>query len=87
MLVEARRRGPKKRLVQPIKISTQLEQSVYDKLAAYCKVNRIPLTEGFTQAINALVGPEDGRSVALVGEAALGKIWNTPEEDEAWQDL
>ena len=24
---------------------------------------------------------------ALVSEAALAREWNTPEEDEAWQDL
>lgn len=87
MLVEARRRGPRKRLVQPVKVSTQLEKSALDRLAAYCEAHRIPLTEGFTRAINQLVGAEDARSAALAGEAALDKIWDTPQEDEAWQHL
>ena len=28
-----------------------------------------------------------GRATALASEATLAKIWDTPEEDEAWQDL
>lgn len=87
MLVEARRRGPRKRLVQPVNVSTQLEKSALDQLAAYCEAHRIPLGEGFTRAINQLVETEDARSVALAGEAVLGKIWDTPEEDEACQHL
>ena len=87
MLVEAGRRGPRKRLIQPVKVSTQLEKSVRDRLAAYCEAHNIPLTEGFARAIERLVGSNDGRSVALAGEAALGKVWDTAEEDEAWQHL
>ena len=25
--------------------------------------------------------------ITKMSEASLGKIWNTPEEDEAWKDL
>ena len=28
-----------------------------------------------------------GRATALASEATLAKIWDTPEEDEAWADL
>ncbi len=87
MPTEARRRGPKKRLIEPVRLSTQLEKSTIDKLASYCEEHRIPLTVGFTRAIEMLVQPENGRVTALASEQALRKIWDTPEEDEAWQHL
>ena len=87
MPIEARRRGPKKRLVHPVKVSTQLEKSYMDMLTVYCDEHRIPLTEGFARAIETLVQPEGGRVTALASERALSKIWDTPEEDEAWQHL
>ena len=87
MTIGERRRGPKKRLVHPVKVSTQLEKSHLDMLVVYCDEHRIPLTEGFTRAIEKLVQPEGGRVTALASEQALSKIWNTPEEDEAWQHL
>jgi hypothetical protein len=31
--------------------------------------------------------PSEGRAMALMSEAALRKIWDTPEEDEAWSHL
>ena len=81
------RRRPKKRLVNPVKVSTQLEKSYLDMLSAYCEEHHIPLTEGFARAIEKLVQPEGGRVTALASEQALIKIWDTPEEDEAWQHL
>lgn len=87
MPTEERRRGPKKRLVDPVKVSTQLEKSYLDMLSMYCDEHRIPLTEGFARAIEKLVQPEGGRSTALASERALSRIWDTPEEDEAWQHL
>ena len=61
MSIAERRRGPKKRLVNPVKVSTQLEKSYLDLLAVYCEEHHIPLTEGFARAIEKLVQPEGGR--------------------------
>lgn len=29
----------------------------------------------------------DARATAFASEATLAKIWNTPEEDQAWENL
>ena len=30
---------------------------------------------------------EKGKIAPLMSEASLARVWNTPEEDEAWKDL
>ena len=59
------------RMLEGFKEGSKISVIAYD--------NRIEL-----RPINQIT---EGLSRALLGESALAKDWNTPEEDEAWKDL
>lgn len=44
--------------------------------------------QGFSTSPDVSVtGSEEVAAITIASEASLKKIWDTPEEDEAWKDL
>ena len=58
------------------------------ELAAWAKAQPGGLSKLVRRLLStARQNEESGRVTALLSERSLAKIWDTPEEDEAWRDL
>jgi hypothetical protein len=67
-----------------IKIKNPKAKRILEDLAA---LNLIEITKETKSKVNRNSKSQEKTVTHLASEKSLAKTWNTPKEDEAWQDL